>query len=104
MKAEDNVSSKNSSDGHPGTSKSGTSSESSTLASGTKTRGTSSQASRPSTSSSRPQLYLLDNKLSMELPRSKLPKNKHILRRFIGLYGDRVGTYKSNKSKKLLRL
>ena len=40
----------------------------------------------PSGTSSRPKMYLLEDKLPPNLPTMKLPKNKHVLKRFLEIY------------------
>ena len=40
--------------------------------------------------STRQKLYLLEDVLADKLPAKKLPKNKHVLKRFIEVYDDKV--------------
>ena len=62
--------------------------------------GTSSSPCTSKTgTSSRPQLYLLRNNLPVKMPTAKLPKNMHLLRRFIDLFMEKEPKSKEEKGK-----
>ena len=54
--------------------------------------------------SSRPKHYLLESEVAGTLPSSKLPKNKHILRRFLDLFGGKAANIKRDNEKKYLAM
>ena len=62
-------------------------------------RASSSQCTSRTGTSSRPQLYLLGNHLPEQMPTGKLPKNMHILSRFITLFIEKDPKSKEEKGK-----
>ena len=62
-------------------------------------RASSSQCTSRTGTSSRPQLYLLGNHLPEQMPTGKLPKNMHVLSRFITLFIEKDPKSKEEKGK-----